>query len=110
MHIATHLEYKAFAYGEPEITSKLTDDEKLEHIGVEQLSHVLAVFFLLKHVDLRLMQTDVEGANTGIRHVGQLGSLITECLFTSFDTAVERLKEVTTSTDGPASTKKGEII
>lgn len=99
MHLATRLGYEAFAYREPETTEKLTEEEKLEHIGLEQARHVLALFFLLKHIDIRFDQTDEELVNLGLRSVGELGSLIGEGLFSSLDTAVERLATVTSFTD-----------
>lgn len=114
--LSTRIEYEAFAYREPELTEQLTDDEKLEHIGVEQVRHVLALFFLLKHIDIHFDQTDEDLVNMALRNVGELGSLISEGIFASFDTAIDRLKKVTTSTDGenasllaPISTKGGEI-
>lgn len=104
MHLETRLTYEAFAYSEPDITEKLTEEEKLEHIGVEQLRHALAVFFLLKHINIRFDQTDEEMVNINLQNLGSLGGLIGERLFQSFDDAIRMVNTATTFADDQSVT------
>lgn len=96
MHLETRITYEPYVYRSPDQTQQLTDEDKLEHVGLQKARHVSALFFLLRHIDLRFEFIDEEATNMQLRNIGDLGVAISEGVFGDIDEAIETLKKVTT--------------